>query len=192
MSSRRHRESSIAEAKRGRRNSTRQMHRPGEATRRLAAEHERRGAIARLLPLWPYQLADASDAGRLSILAKLRKALRAERRRGIAGHWSYDLARHAELLRMYREEQAALTTRTAACYGQHHPRNEAVLPKTAFSTAPDPTSRAGFRAPSVWQAATGPPHNSEPPWGNRAADPTSHGIPREKGCSGYANAASKT
>jgi hypothetical protein len=37
----------------------------------------------------------------------LRRALRAERRRGIAGHWTYDLARHVELLRVYRLELVA-------------------------------------------------------------------------------------
>jgi hypothetical protein len=47
---------------------------------------------------------DESSEGRRRILAKLRRALRAERRRGIAGHWTYDLARHAELLRVYRLE----------------------------------------------------------------------------------------
>ena len=40
------------------------------------------------------------------MLAKLRRALRAERRRGVAGHWTYDLARHVELLHLYRQELA--------------------------------------------------------------------------------------
>jgi len=42
------------------------------------------------------------------VLAKLRRALRAERRRGLAGHWSYDLNRHVGLLSAYRGEQAGL------------------------------------------------------------------------------------
>jgi hypothetical protein len=37
----------------------------------------------------------------------LRRALRAERQRGIGGHWSYDLARHAQLLHAYRAEAKA-------------------------------------------------------------------------------------
>jgi hypothetical protein len=49
-----------------------------------------------------------SRAARESLLRRLRSALRAERRRGICGHWTYDLARHVELLRIYREELAAL------------------------------------------------------------------------------------
>jgi len=70
---------------------------------------DRRTALGRLLPLWPHELADESPEGRLRVVARLRKALRAERRRGLAGHWTYDLARHVELLRLYRAEAAALS-----------------------------------------------------------------------------------
>jgi hypothetical protein len=71
---------------------------------------DRRTALARLLPLWPHELEDESPTGRRYLLARLRRALRAERCRGIAGHWTYDLARHVELLRVYRAELAALRT----------------------------------------------------------------------------------
>lgn len=64
--------------------------------------------LARLLPLWPHEMADLSIAGREKRLALLRRALRAERRRGQAGHWTYDLARHAALLRCYRREADSL------------------------------------------------------------------------------------
>jgi hypothetical protein len=77
---------------------------------------ERRQIIARLLPLWPHELTDQSDAGRLGILAKLRRALRAERCRGVAGHWTYDLARHIELLRAYKTELAALRSRRGSAH----------------------------------------------------------------------------
>ena len=40
-------------------------------------------------------------------LMKLRRALRAERRRGLAGHWSYDLNRHLGLS-AYKGELARL------------------------------------------------------------------------------------
>lgn len=66
--------------------------------------YDRRTELPRILPLWPHELDDDSPEGRRRILAKLRRALRAERRRGIAGHWTYDLARHVELLRVYRLE----------------------------------------------------------------------------------------
>lgn len=69
--------------------------------------YDRRTELPRVLPLWPHELDDESPEGRRRVLAKLRRALRAERRRGVAGHWTYDLARHVELLRVYRLELAA-------------------------------------------------------------------------------------
>jgi hypothetical protein len=68
--------------------------------------YDRRTELPRVLPLWPYELDDESPEGRLRILARLRRALRAERRRGLAGHWAYDLGRHVALLRVYRLELA--------------------------------------------------------------------------------------
>jgi hypothetical protein len=59
--------------------------------------------LMRLLPLWPHEVADRSPAGRMRLLAVLRRALRAERNRGLAGHWTYDLSRHAQLLAIYRD-----------------------------------------------------------------------------------------
>jgi hypothetical protein len=63
--------------------------------------------LPKLLPLWPSEIKVVSRADHLRLLAKLRKALRAERQRGLGGHWAYDLARHAQLLRAYRAETAA-------------------------------------------------------------------------------------
>ena len=62
--------------------------------------------LARLLPLWPHELNDMTPAGREKRIGLLRKALRAERRRGLAGHWTYDLGRHSALLRCYKCEIA--------------------------------------------------------------------------------------
>jgi hypothetical protein len=76
-------------------------------TRSSAARYDRRIDLPRALPLWPHEIADDSVCGRKKIVAKLARALRAERRRGLAGHWTYDLARHSELLRVYRLELAA-------------------------------------------------------------------------------------
>ena len=69
--------------------------------------YDRRVELPRILPLWPHELDDESAEGRRNIVRKLRRALRAERRRGIAGHWTYDLARHVELVRIYRLELTA-------------------------------------------------------------------------------------
>jgi hypothetical protein len=65
---------------------------------------DRRAALSRVLALWPHEIDDCSAEGRQKLVGKLRCALRAERRRGVAGHWTYDLARHVELLHLYREE----------------------------------------------------------------------------------------
>ena len=89
------------------------------ATRPAPQPHlDRRTAIARALALWPHELEDESSSARERVLARLRQALRAERRRGLAGHWAYDLARHVELLRVYREELAAVAGSDA-----HAPRS---------------------------------------------------------------------
>ena len=74
---------------------------------------DRRAALTRVLALWPAEVDDFSAVGRQNLLAKLRRALRAERRRGIAGHWTYDLARHVELLHLYRQELAMVRAMSA-------------------------------------------------------------------------------
>ena len=60
--------------------------------------------LPRLIALWPHELADQSAEGSLLILSKLRRALRAERRRALAGHWNYELNRHLGLMTAYRAE----------------------------------------------------------------------------------------
>jgi hypothetical protein len=67
-------------------------------------------ALARLLPMWPHELADSSMPGRRRRIALLARALRQERQRGLAGHWTYDLARHAALKRHYDRECLALAS----------------------------------------------------------------------------------
>ncbi len=69
---------------------------------------ERMTELSRLLPMWPAELSDTTREGRLKIIAKIERAIRAERRRGRAGHWAYDLARHAALFRLLKCERAAL------------------------------------------------------------------------------------
>ena len=66
-----------------------------------------------LLPMWPADLDDISQSGRTRIVAMLRRALRAERARGLAGHWTYDLARHAQLRAALDEELAQAAGRPA-------------------------------------------------------------------------------
>ena len=73
-----------------------------------AAAYSRPRDLPKLIALWPHELEDDSQDGIFRVLAKLRHALRAERRRGLAGHWSYDLNRHLGLLGAYKGELAAL------------------------------------------------------------------------------------
>lgn len=69
-----------------------------------APRYERGRDLPALIPMLgsdPY--ADTSPARR-RVLALLRRALHRERCLGRAGHWSYDLGRHAALLSAYRTE----------------------------------------------------------------------------------------
>jgi len=74
-----------------------------------AAAYARAQDLPKLLTLWPHELDDVSPDGCRRILARLRRALRAERRRALSGHWSYDLNRHLGLLSAYRGELAGLS-----------------------------------------------------------------------------------
>jgi hypothetical protein len=77
-----------------------------------AEARERRKRLTRLLPLWPAEIEDLSIQGRARLVAVLERSLRSERRRGQAGHWTYDLARHMQLLEAYRSEMRALYAMT--------------------------------------------------------------------------------
>lgn len=54
---------------------------------------------------------DNTVKGHTMLVAKLKRALRQERLRGISGHWTYDLARHSQLLAAYTFETQALSSR---------------------------------------------------------------------------------
>ena len=87
----------------------------GRSTRRRFQSHsdvdsrgyDRARDLPKLLPLWPLEIVTSKTADHAGLLARLRKARRAERQRGASGHWTYDLARHAQLLRAYRAEATA-------------------------------------------------------------------------------------
>jgi hypothetical protein len=86
----------------------------GRRGRRLAIRAERASParriysrcrdLPRLLPLWPRELDDESEDAALRIVQRLRSALRGERRRASAGHWTYDLNRHVGLVQAYKAE----------------------------------------------------------------------------------------
>lgn len=77
-------------------------------TRRALPDYSRTQDLPRLLPLWPHEVTDLRPESRHRLIQRLRRALREERRRGLAGHWTYDLRRHAALLRALQAEIAGL------------------------------------------------------------------------------------
>lgn len=74
-----------------------------------AVTYARARDLPRLIALWPHELDDDSPEGCRRILIKLRSALRAERRRALSGHWTYDLNRHLGLLSAYKGEMVELS-----------------------------------------------------------------------------------
>lgn len=72
------------------------------------ARYQRELHLPRILPVGPQEISDTSESGRRSILRRLARALRAERNRGRAGHWTYDLNRHIALAQAYAAERAML------------------------------------------------------------------------------------
>ena len=66
--------------------------------------YDRSRDLPRLVRIWPQEIASDDPLVRRHILRKLAAALRAERQRGLAGHWSYDVARHSQLAVAYRAE----------------------------------------------------------------------------------------
>lgn len=74
-----------------------------------ASRYDRARDLPRLLLMWPEEIDGDTFEGRTRVLKKLRRALRQERQRGIAGHWTYNLARHMALTRAYQHELARHT-----------------------------------------------------------------------------------
>ncbi|SON54867.1 hypothetical protein HDIA_1326 [Hartmannibacter diazotrophicus] len=70
--------------------------------------YDRMRMLPGLLPLMPSELGPDSPACARRICALLVKAERRERVRGVAGHWTYDLARHIALCRALKAERQAL------------------------------------------------------------------------------------
>lgn len=66
---------------------------------------DRERHLPRLIALDPTAIATTGAAARRLRLARLVRALRAERQRGRAGHWSYDLNRHIALMQAYATEK---------------------------------------------------------------------------------------
>ena len=70
--------------------------------------YDRGRMLPRVLPVGPDEITGAEPETTRRIVLKLARALRAERARGRAGHWTYDLNRHMGLLQAMKAEQERL------------------------------------------------------------------------------------
>jgi hypothetical protein len=61
--------------------------------------------LPHLILLWPKELEDTSKEATLTIINKLQKALRAERKRAAIRHWSYSLNKHKALVEALKAEK---------------------------------------------------------------------------------------
>ena len=73
-----------------------------------AGHYDRRKKLRSLLPLSPEDFRDTGPETTRAIIRQLARALRDERRRGRAGHWTYDLNRHLALAQAFKAEKASL------------------------------------------------------------------------------------
>jgi hypothetical protein len=82
-----------------------------------ADAYHRERYLPRLVPIEASRLADPSIELQRCIVATLARALRAERNRGRAGHWTYDLNRHIGLRQAYLAERRLLDERGGGASG---------------------------------------------------------------------------
>lgn len=104
---------------------------PEDRAPAIFAADARISRLCRLVPMWPSEIASSEPADAERVVAALERALRAERRRGRAGHWSYDMNRHTALSRALRDERARLkalrcgaSRQITPCRGQANGRME--------------------------------------------------------------------
>ena len=75
---------------------------------RGCASYDRSRMLPRVLPLGPDDICGPEPETTRAIVLKLARALRTERARGGAGHWTYDLNRHLGLAQALKAEQERL------------------------------------------------------------------------------------
>ena len=81
--------------------------------------YRRREMLPRLLSVSPVDIEDISEEYTKKLCLRLLSALRRERSRGRAGHWSYDLNRHIGLLQAYRAERRTLRRKAGTPERRH-------------------------------------------------------------------------
>lgn len=80
----------------------------GATVRAGAGLYDRARHLPWLARATPDEIASPDPAVARAILARLARALRAERRRGRAGHWTYDMNRHIALMQAVAAERERL------------------------------------------------------------------------------------
>ena len=158
---------------------------PVEPTRWTAsplATYDRTRDLPALLPIWPAEVRDLTPETHHRLIQRLRRALREERRRGLAGSWTYDLARHVRLNRALKSELASLPPPLSSWVVHAF-----VAPEVATAANP-----AACRVPSSSPVASARRRSSAPPSDSRAAAATWSDIPPATSCNEYAGAASAT
>ena len=73
-----------------------------------ARDYVRERQLPRLIPIGPDEMTGEEPATTRRIVARLTRALRGERQRGRAGHWTYDLNKHLGLAQALRAETGRL------------------------------------------------------------------------------------
>ena len=146
------------------------------------ATYDRTRDLPALLPIWPAEVRDLTPETHHRLIQRLRRALREERRRGLAGSWTYDLARHVRLNRALKAELASLPP----------PLSSWAVPAFAPPEVAAIATPAACRVPSSSPAASAPRRSSAPPSDNRGAAATWSDIPPATSCNEYAGAASAT
>ncbi|WP_321341828.1 hypothetical protein [Breoghania sp.] len=92
----------------------------------------RNRTLRRLTGLEP----EEGEAGRKALVARLARALRGERQRGKAGHWSYDLNRHIALSQAYRAECDALRAMRRSMRARGACKDRAGHPRSRVEASP--------------------------------------------------------
>lgn len=106
------------------------------------AGYQRMRDLPRLIRVWPAELETQVIEARARLVARLRRALREERCRGLSGHWTYDLARHAALLEAYRVETLDLARLLSARTVDRAGAPEAIGTVAALTAHDRPTKNA--------------------------------------------------
>jgi len=76
--------------------------------------YDRGRMLVRVLPLGPDDISGNEPETTRRIVLKLASALRTERARGRAGHWTYDLNRHIGLVQARKAEHEGSLLRRAS------------------------------------------------------------------------------